>query len=58
MDEGSHPQTAGRLQGNGAGGIWLHRPVGVGNYKALWTRDFNYMVEYAGKWMSGEVPMP
>ena len=32
----------------GAGGVWLHTPDGVGNYRALWTRDFQYMVEYAG----------
>ncbi|MCK5442451.1 MAG: hypothetical protein KAJ23_11210 [Maribacter sp.] len=29
-------------------GTWIHSPDGVGNYKALWTRDFYYMVEYAG----------
>jgi hypothetical protein len=32
----------------GAGDTYLHTPDGVGNYKALWTRDFYYMVEYAG----------
>lgn len=31
--------------------MWLHTPDGVGNYKALWTRDFYYMVEYAGDLM-------
>ena len=35
-----------RVQGQG--GVWLHTPDGVGNYRALWTRDFTYMVEYAG----------
>lgn len=29
-------------------GTWIHSPDGVGNYKALWTRDFYYMVAYAG----------
>ncbi len=32
-------------------GTWIHSPDGVGNYKALWTRDFYYMVEYAGDLM-------
>ena len=32
----------------GAGGVWLHTPDGVGSYRALWTRDFAYMVAYAG----------
>ena len=35
----------------GAGGTWIHTPDGVGNYKALWTRDSYYMVEYAGDLM-------
>ncbi|MDA0195219.1 MAG: hypothetical protein O2951_09270 [Bacteroidetes bacterium] len=35
----------------GAADTWLHTPDGVGNYKALWTRDFYYMVEYAGDLM-------
>ncbi len=35
-----------RVQGKD--GVWLHTPDGVGNYRALWTRDFTYMVEYAG----------
>ena len=35
----------------GAGGTWIHTPDGVGNYKALWTRDYCYMVEYAGDLM-------
>ena len=35
----------------GAGGVWIHTPDGVGNYKALWTRDSYYMVEYAGDLM-------
>jgi len=35
----------------GAGGTWIHTPDGVGNYKALWTRDTYYMVEYAGDLM-------
>lgn len=32
----------------GKGGVWIHTPDGVGHYRALWTRDFAYMVEYAG----------
>ncbi|NOX54278.1 MAG: hypothetical protein GXP27_07510 [Planctomycetes bacterium] len=32
----------------GVGGVWLYTPDGVGNYRALWTRDFAYMVMYAG----------
>jgi hypothetical protein len=46
--------TLKQLEGcrvEGAGGTWLHTPDGVGNYKALWTRDFYYMVEYAGDLM-------
>jgi hypothetical protein len=46
--------TLNQLKGcrvKGAGGTWLHTPDGVGNYKALWTRDFYYMVEYAGDLM-------
>lgn len=31
-----------------ADGTWIHTPDGVGHYKALWTRDYYYMVEYAG----------
>lgn len=38
----------------GAGGTWIHTPDGVGNYKALWTRDSYYMVEYAGDLMDRE----
>jgi hypothetical protein len=38
----------------GASGTWIHTPDGVGNYKALWTRDFYYMVEYAGDLMDPE----
>jgi len=43
--------TARQLRGcrvRGPGGLWLHTPDGVGSYGALWTRDFAYMVEYAG----------
>lgn len=43
--------TAQQLQGcriQGQDGVWLHTPDGVGSYRALWTRDFQYMVEYAG----------
>jgi len=46
--------TLGQLEGckvKGAGGTWIHTPDGVGNYKALWTRDFCYMVEHAGDLM-------
>lgn len=28
-------------------GTWLYTPDGKGNYRALWTRDFAYMVEHA-----------
>ena len=38
----------------GANGIWLHTPDGIGNYKALWTRDFYYMVEYASDLMDSK----
>jgi hypothetical protein len=43
--------TLQQLQGCrvlGYDGTWLHTPDGIGNYKALWTRDTYYMVEYAG----------
>lgn len=30
-------------------GINMYTPDGKGNYAALWTRDFAYMVEYAGE---------
>ncbi len=46
--------TLNQLKGcrvKGAGGTWIHTPDGVGNYKSLWTRDFYYMVEYAGDLM-------
>ncbi|HID24444.1 MAG TPA: hypothetical protein EYP14_18875 [Planctomycetaceae bacterium] len=36
----------GRVRG--IGGVWLYTPDGIGNYRALWTRDFAYMVMYAG----------
>jgi len=53
MHEAAIQQLKGcRVQG--AGGIWIHTPDGVGNYKALWTRDFYYMVEYAGDLMNPE----
>lgn len=32
-------------------GINLYTPDGKGNYKALWTRDFSYMVRYAGQYI-------
>lgn len=35
-------------------GINLYTPDGMGNYRALWTRDFAYMVEYAGELMPKE----
>ncbi|MBI2925275.1 MAG: hypothetical protein HYY24_06170 [Verrucomicrobia bacterium] len=35
-------------------GTWLYTPDGKGNYKALWTRDFAYMVEHAGDLMPRE----
>lgn len=51
MREATLQQLEGcRVQG--AGGIWINTPDGVGNYKALWTRDSYYMVEYAGDLMN------
>ena len=35
-------------------GTGLYTPDGMGNYHALWTRDFAYMVEYAGDLMPDE----
>lgn len=35
-------------------GTVLYTPDGRGNYAALWTRDFAYMVEYAGDLMPAE----
>lgn len=47
MKEATIKQLEGcRLEG--AGGTYIHTPDGVGNYRALWTRDFYYMLEYAG----------
>ena len=46
--------TIKQLKGSrvkGAGDTWIYTPDGVGNYKALWTRDSYYMVEYAGDLM-------
>jgi hypothetical protein len=46
--------TLKQLEGcrtKGHDGTWLHTPDGVANYKALWTRDSYYMVEYAGDLM-------
>ena len=37
-----------------ADGISLYTPDGMGNYPALWTRDFAYMAEYAGELMGPE----
>ena len=40
----------------GVDSTWIHTPDGIGNYRALWTRDFYYMVEYAGDLMDpGEI---
>ncbi len=49
--------TLQQLKGSrvkGADGVWIHTPDGVGNYKALWTRDYYYMVEYAGDLLDPE----
>lgn len=47
MREATRKQLRGcRIKGKG--GIWMHTPDGVGSYHALWTRDFQYMVEHAG----------
>lgn len=35
-------------------GTVLYTPDGRGNYAALWTRDFAYMVEYTGNLMPAE----
>ncbi|MFH1744349.1 MAG: hypothetical protein ABIH23_35550 [bacterium] len=35
----------------GHDGTQLPTPDGVGNYRALWVRDFSFMVEYAGDLM-------
>ena len=35
-------------------GIRLFRPDGMGRYPAVWTRDFTYMVEYAGELMADD----
>lgn len=45
-------QQLGGCRVKGASDTWLHTPDGIGNYKALWTRDFYYMVEYAGDLMN------
>ena len=47
MKEAAVKQLEGcRVEGDD--GTWLHTPDGVGNYAALWTRDFYYMIQYAG----------
>ncbi|MFY0653452.1 MAG: hypothetical protein JXQ96_15525 [Cyclobacteriaceae bacterium] len=43
--------TLKQLEGcriEGPNGVWLHTPDGVANYKAQWTRDTYYFIEYAG----------
>ncbi len=45
-------QQLGGCRVRGASDTWLHTPDWIGNYKALWTRDFYYMVEYAGDLMN------
>ncbi|MEX0322634.1 MAG: hypothetical protein AB3N63_10780 [Puniceicoccaceae bacterium] len=35
-------------------GVILHTPDGIGHYKALWTRDFYYMIKYAPDLMDNE----
>ena len=35
-------------------GVPMYTPDGVKNYNALWTRDFNYMLEYAGEYIPVE----
>jgi hypothetical protein len=47
MREATRKQLRGSRM-RGAGGVWLHTPDGIGSYAALWTRDFQYFVEYAG----------
>ena len=45
-DAASQQLNGSRVKG--VGDVWIYTPDGVGHYKALWTRDFYYMVEYAG----------
>ena len=47
LREATRQQLAG-CRVRGKGGVWLYTPDGRGHYRALWTRDFEYMVEYAG----------
>ena len=35
-------------------GVPMYTPDGIGSYKALWVRDFTYMMEYAGDLMPKE----
>jgi len=53
MKEATRKQLDG-CRVEGSGGTIIHTPDGVGNYKALWTRDSYYMVEYAGDLMDPE----
>ncbi|XOV93600.1 MAG: hypothetical protein ACFHWX_02595 [Bacteroidota bacterium] len=53
MREATKNQLAG-CQVPGAFETKLYTPDGIGNYKALWTRDFYYMVEYAGDLLDPE----
>ncbi|MFY0653496.1 MAG: hypothetical protein JXQ96_15745 [Cyclobacteriaceae bacterium] len=53
MKENTKKQLEG-CRVKGAGGTWIHTPDGVGNYKALWTRDFYYMMEYASDLLDKE----
>ncbi len=38
----------------GQGGVWLYTPDAKRQYGALWTRDFAYMVRYAGEMIPAE----
>lgn len=49
-NEASRQLSGCRVQS--VNGVFLHTPDGIGHYKALWTRDFYYMVKYAGDLMS------
>ena len=35
-------------------GVNMYTPDGVGNYPALWTRDFSYLLEYAQELLPAE----
>ena len=36
----------------GASGVILHSPDGIGHYKGIWIRDYYYIARYAGEFVS------